>query len=124
MLHSRMKRINAMLRNEISEILLNDMKDPRLGFVTVVQVNTSKDLHTAVVFVSTLSDEEGAGEEVLEALDKARGYIKSLLAQRVILKFMPDLKFRLHEGARHAAEIDRILKDLSPHEDANEEKGD
>jgi ribosome-binding factor A len=112
MLHSRLQRVSHMLRNAISEILLNDMTDPRLRFVTVAHVEMSKDLQSALVFVSVLSDKPEAATEALEALENAKGHIKSLLGRRVVLKFLPDLKFRLHEGARHAARIDEILRGL------------
>jgi len=113
MLHSRIQRVNRSLRNAIGEILLNDMTDPRLRFVTVCHVEVSKDLQSALVFVSVLSDNPGAGPAAIEALENAKGYIKSLLSQRVVLKFLPDLKFRLHQGARHAARIEEVLRDLA-----------
>lgn len=113
MLHSRGRRVSHLLRNAISEILLNDVTDPRLGFVTVCHVEVSKDLQKAVVFVSVLSDDSETVAAALDALEKAKGYIKSLLAERVILRYLPDLRFQLHEGARHAARIDEILRDLS-----------
>jgi ribosome-binding factor A len=119
-----MKRINALLRNEISEILVNDMTDPRVGFVTVMDVETSKDLRTAEVFVSVMSEDDEEVKATLEALEHARGYIKALLADRVVLKFMPDLRFRLHEGARHASRIDALLNELNippASEDASED---
>ncbi|MCX8038261.1 MAG: 30S ribosome-binding factor RbfA [Candidatus Sumerlaeia bacterium] len=113
MLHSRIQRINHLIRNAVGEILLNDLTDPRLGFVTVAHVEVSKDLQSALVFVSVLSDKPEDATAALDALENAKGYIKSLLAQRVVLKFLPDLKFRLHEGAKHAARIDRILRDIA-----------
>lgn len=113
MLHSRIQRVSHLLRNEIAEILLNDVKDPRLSFVTVSHVEVSKDLRKATVFISILSDEADAIGATLEALESAKGYIKSLLSERVILKFMPDLKFRVDQGARHAARIEAILRELA-----------
>ena len=112
MLHSRMKRVSTLLRNEISEILVNDLTDPRLGFLTVCHVEVSKDLHNAVVYVSVLSEDAEQVRSALEALEHAKGYIKALLSQRVVLKFMPDLRFRLHEGARHASRIQALLEQL------------
>jgi len=113
MLHSRIERVSHELRNAIGEILLNDMTDPRLRFVSVCHVEISRDLQSAIVFVSVLSDEAEAGAAALRALEKAKGHIRSLLARRVVLKFLPDLKFRLDQGARHAARIEEILRDLS-----------
>ena len=113
MLHSRIKRVSHLLRNAISEILQNDLTDPRLGFVTVAHVEVSKDLQRAQVFVSVLSDDPKAGAGALKALESAKGYVKSLLAQRVVLKFLPDLQFHLHRGAFNAARIEQILRQLS-----------
>jgi len=119
MLHSRLQRVSHTLRNAIGEILLNDMTDPRLRFVSVAHVEVTKDLQNAIVFVSVLSDDPKAGPDAIAALENAKGYIKNLLSQRVVLKFLPDLKFRLHEGSRHAARIDELLRGLaqeSPHQ--------
>lgn len=126
MLHSRIKRVNHLLQNTIGEILQNEITDPRLGFVTVCHVDVSKDLRKAVVFVSVFTDSEEAQANALEALDSARGYIKSLLSQRVVLKFLPDLQFRLHKGASHAARIDSILREMAepetPHNESEPNK--
>jgi len=122
MLHSRIPRVNHMLRNAIGEILLNDLTDPRLGFVTVARVEVSKDLQKALVFVSVLSDKPEASAAALKALESAKGHIKSLLARRVVLKFLPDLKFRLHEGARYAARIDELLRGLAKEQQSDEKK--
>ena len=114
MLHSRIKRVNHLLQSAIGEILQSDLTDPRLGFVTVCHVDVSKDLRKAVVFVSVLTEDPQAQAAALEALENARGHIRSLLSQRVVLKFLPDLEFRLHHGASHAARIDALLRELPP----------
>jgi ribosome-binding factor A len=124
MLHSRIQRIGHTLQKAIGEILLNELTDPRLKFVSVAHVEMTKDLQSALVFVSLLSDEPEKAKAAMAALESAKGYIKSLLRQRVILKFMPDLKFRIHEGARHAAEIDKLLRDLASQRPPDEEKTD
>jgi len=112
MLHSRMKRVGHTIRNEIGEIIQTEIKDPRLGFVTVQHVEVSKDLQQAIVFVSVLSDDPEEIAATLDALDRARGYIRGVLGRRVVLKFLPSLKFRLHEGAKHAVKVDELLKKI------------
>jgi len=118
---TRIKRVSHLLRNEIGEILENEITDPRIGFVTVCHVEVSKDLRRAVVFVSILSDDSQVEAETLEALENARGYIKSLLSERIVLKFLPDLSFRIHRGASHAARIEAILRKLRDGEKKKEE---
>jgi len=121
MLHSRVQRIGHTIQKAIGDILLNETTDPRLKFVSVAHVEMTKDVQNALVFVSLLSDEPAKAKAALDALESAKGYIKSLLSKRIALKFMPDLKFRIHEGARHAADIDRILRDLASQRPPDEE---
>jgi ribosome-binding factor A len=111
-----MRRVNHEIRNAVSEILLNEIKDPRVGFVTVVHVEVSKDLQRAEVYVSVLSDDPKTVSDTLDALEKAKGYIRTLVGQRVVIKYLPEIRFHLHEGARHAVEIDQILRGLSEKE--------
>ncbi len=109
--YDRPKRVGHLIREEISDIIMKRLKDPRVGFVTVTQVEISKDLRRAKVYVSVM----GSREEVdlsLEGLNSAKYFIKRELGKRVRLKFLPDLDFVYDESMEHAFRIDSILREL------------
>jgi ribosome-binding factor A len=105
---------------------MTEIKDPRLsqGMVTVTGVEATNDLQQANVWVSVYGTEE-AGTEAMEGLEWSRGYIKRLLAERVAMKHLPDLHFKLDRSGAYADKINRLLKqvekDTEPDSDKNEE---
>jgi ribosome-binding factor A len=107
----RLDRVNQLIKEEISTLLQRELKDPRLGFVTVTEVETSKDLRTAKVFVSVLGDErQWAGS--LAALESARGFVRNWLRQHLDLRVTPELDFRADRSMEHAARIQALLRDV------------
>ena len=119
MLHSRIKRVENLIRDQIAQILLLELQDPRFRFITVNSVKVTKDLQHAVVFVSFLEEDETKVHDTLEALARAKGSIKRLLASRIVLKFMPDITFERDASLHRVARIDQIL-----HQIHNEEQPD
>lgn len=119
-LHSRMKRINEELHHAIAGILQNELKDPRIGtgLVTVTDVIVSKDLHNAQVWISVFGSDDAA-KAAMEALEHSRGFIKRLLADRIVLKYMPELHFRLDTSGRNAARINELLKQAGVQHDVD-----
>ncbi len=89
----RLDRVNQLIKEEVSTLLQRELKDPRLGFVTVTDVETSPDLRTAKVFVSVLGGEE-QWRGSLAALVSARGFIRNWLRQHLDLRVTPALEFR------------------------------
>ncbi len=108
----RLDRVNQLIKEEISLLLQRELKDPRLGFVTVTEVDTARDLRTAKVFVSVLGD-DAQWTASLAALDRARGFIRSWLRQHLDLRVTPELDFRPDRSLQHAARIQRLLKELN-----------
>ncbi len=82
-----------LLKREVSKIIEEDLKDPQIGFVTITGMKVTDDLRLAEVLVSVLGDEE-ARKRSLEALTRARGYVRRLIGQRVRLRFTPEIRFR------------------------------
>ena len=119
MLHSRIKRVENLIRDQIAQILLLELQDPRFRFITVNSVKVTKDLQHAIVFVSFLEEDETKVHDTLEALARAKGSIKRLLSSRIVLKFMPDITFERDTSLRRVARIDQIL-----HQIHNEEQPD
>jgi ribosome-binding factor A len=107
----RLDRVNQLIREEISMLLQRELKDPRLGFVTVTHVETSPDLRTAKVFVSVLGD-EAQWTASLTALASARGFARNWLRQHLDLRQTPELDFRADRSMEHAARIQELLRQL------------
>ncbi len=108
---SRLQRVNQLIREEISHLVQRELKDPRLGFVTVTEVDVSKDLRTAKVYVSVLGSETD-WRATLEALESARGYMRNWLAPRLRLRAIPHLTFLPDRSMAHAAHIQTMLEGL------------
>jgi ribosome-binding factor A len=107
----RMRRVDEAVREVLSEALGHrDLKDPRIGFVTVTDVKTSADLRHARVFVSVLGTEEER-EQTLEGLRSAHGVLQRRVAGELRLKRTPELHFELDETAERAARLERLIEE-------------
>lgn len=98
-----------MLREEISLIIQREIRDPGIGFVTVLDVRMSEDLKIAKVYLSIYGSEEEK-KKTQEALKRSRGYIRHLLGDRVKLRYTPELNFIIDDTFEKAARIEEILK--------------
>ena len=112
---SRLQRVNQLIREEISVLIQRELKDPRLGFVTVTEVDVAKDLRTAKVYVSVLGP-EADWRSSLEALENARGFIRNWLVPRLRLRAIPHLTFHPDRSMAHAAHIQTVLEELRTEE--------
>lgn len=97
------------MREEISLIIQREIRDPGIGFITILDVKMSEDLKMAKVMLSVYGDEEEK-KKTLEALKRSKGYIKHLLGQRIKLRLMPELNFVFDDTFEKAARIEEILK--------------
>ncbi len=104
--------MDELLKQELAG-LIRDMKDPRVGFTTVMDVRTSPDLRHARVYVSVLGDEEDK-QATVAVLQGARGYLRARLGRDVTLKYLPELHFELDRTLEQAARIDALLGELDP----------
>ena len=105
----RLERVNQLIKEEISMLVQRQLKDPRLGFVTVTEVDTSPDLKHAIAFVEPLGGAHAA--EVVAGLNRARSHLRGLLGHTVDLRFTPDLKFFHDETFDVAQHMDQLLAD-------------
>ena len=108
--YKRAQRVSDLLREEIAEIVMKKVKDPRLGFLTITGVDITDDLKIAKVYVSILKGEER--ETTLDILNSAKGFIRGEIAKRVRMKTIPSLEFRIDESIEHGDRIDRLLKSI------------
>ena len=107
----RLDRVNQLIKEEISTLLQRELKDPRLGFITVTEVETAKDLRVAKVFVSVLGDQR-QWEGSMAALASARGFVRNWLRQHLDLRVTPEIDFRPDHSMEHAAKIQSLLKQV------------
>jgi len=109
----RSERVGALVKSAIADILLRDVKDRRIGMVTVTGVELSADLRHARVFVSLVGD-EAARARTLAGLESARPYVQSLVGKRLALRFTPELRFFLDPSLEQGDRIERLLRGLPP----------
>jgi len=109
----RIERVNNLIRQEISELLKRQVKDPRLGgFVAVTEVSASPDLRHAKVFVSCLGD-KGEKQEVLTVLTAASGFFRNELAKRLRLRHIPELSFQWDDSIERGAYLLELINKVS-----------
>lgn len=104
----RMRRVDEAIRQVVGEVVAGELKDPRVGFVTVTDVRTSADLSQARVYVSVLGDEPRR-ESSLEGLRSAHGYLQRRVASELRLKRTPTLTFAYDDTTDRALRIDALI---------------
>ncbi len=105
----RVSRLAENLKAEISRMIREELKDPRIGFVTVTAVEVAEDLGHAKVFVSVLGDEEQR-RKTLDGLNSAVGFVRREIGQRIRLRFVPEIVFKYDPSIEHGAQIAKLLK--------------
>ena len=115
----RANRVGEQMKKELSEIIGRKIKDPRIGFVTVTDVQVTGDLQQAKVYISVLGDDEQK-ENTLKGLAKAKGFIRTELGQRIRLRKTPEIIFEFDETIGYDNRINSILHQLQNEEKPNE----
>ena len=119
----RTERVGEMLREEVSTLLQRQLKDPRLGFVTITGADVSPDLRHAKVFVSVLGTTEERTKS-LEALGHARGFLRSELSKRARLRTVPELTFLEDEAAETGSRIFALLQEARQSDELQSDESD
>ena len=112
---ARRARVGNLLQSAIAELLLRDVKDPRIGMVTVTGVDVSPDLKQARVFVAMFGDAP-ARARALAGLDSARSFLQSQAGRRLGLRFTPALRFEIDDSLDRAERVDRLLRGIDSDE--------
>jgi ribosome-binding factor A len=107
-----MRRVDESIRQVLSEHI-GDLKDPRIGFVTVTGVRTTADLKQATVYVSVLGGERRR-ERTIDALRSAHGVLQAQLAREIRLKRTPQLAFEYDPSVEHGVRMSKLIDDLAP----------
>ncbi len=108
----RLERINSLLREEIGSIIQRDLNDPRIGFVSVLEVKASPDLHEAKVFVSVFADDEKR-RKTIKGLKSAAGFIRHEIKERLSLRHAPDIIFELDNSIEKGEHILELIEKVS-----------
>jgi ribosome-binding factor A len=112
----RPERVAELIRQAVGAFLTGNVRDPRIGFVTVTGVEVSPDLSHANVRVSVMGTQEEK-DKSLEGLASAARYLRAQLSGELRLRTSPELHFHLDRGIEHAQQIDRVLKELKESDD-------
>lgn len=112
----RSSRVGEQMKKELGDIIGRKIKDPRIGFVTVTDVEVTGDLQQATVYITVLGDEEQR-ENTLRGLSKAKGFIRSEIGQRIRLRKTPELLFEFDESIETGNRIESLIRDLKEREE-------
>jgi ribosome-binding factor A len=113
----RPDRVGDQIRQELSELLSRGaVHDPGIGFITLTRVKVSPDLQLARVYYTTLGD-EAARKQTAKALERATGFLRRHLGERVRLRRVPELQFQFDESVAHQDRVEQILRDLHDEEE-------
>lgn len=108
----RVNRVAEQMKKELGDIILQKVKDPRIGFVTVTDVEVTGDLQNATIFISVLgSDKEK--EDTLLGLNKARGFIRTEVGSRIRLRKTPEIEFQFDDSIAYGNHIQTLLTQVN-----------
>lgn len=118
----RTDRLGELFRQEISLLLTNGLKDPRIGFATISHVEVTEDLSFAKVFVSVMGDDKDK-QDTLIGLRQSASFLRSKISRQVKIRKMPALQFVLDDSLDHSQRVDEILAELKKAGDLGDESG-
>ena len=104
----RPNRVADQMRTELAQLMHDELKDPRIGFASVVKIEVAPDLRVAKVYISVLGDAE-AKKNTLKGLVSASGFLRGEIGNRLRLRYAPELRFLLDESIEHGAHIAALL---------------
>ena len=104
----RIEKLQELIKQETGKMLLNDIKDPRIGFVTVTDVEMTGDLREAKIFVSVMGDAQQV-KNSLEGLNSALGFVRREIGKRIRLRFTPEISFALDTSLDYGDHIQKLL---------------
>ena len=107
----RSQQVAEELRKIISRILIEDITDPRMGFITVTRIDLTDDLRFARVYYSVLGNDQQK-EDTQEALQENLGFIRRMAVERINMKFAMEIKFEQDKSIEHSFKLDDILKKI------------
>ncbi len=120
---SRSRRISEEIKKIVSSLIREEIKDPRVSRMTsIVSVDTTRDLRFAYIYVSVLEDNKK--EETIEGLNRAKGFIRKSMGEKLDLRYTPEPIFRLDESIENGIYISNLIRQVSPEELKGEDEDD
>jgi len=117
----RTERLNSLLKEVLSEVVRQDVKNPHVSeLITITEVEITKDLHYAKVYVSVIGDEKER-KETIDALQSAAGFISTMASKKVVMRYFPSLKFILDTTVDEQMKIDSLLKKIDEEKKSREQ---
>ena len=111
---NRIIRISEEIRKEVSDIILNDLKDPRIsGMISITKASVTKDMRYAKIYFSVLGGPEDK-KHILEGLKNAAGFIRKEIGHRMKLRYIPEMIFEVDDSIEYGFKISNILKQITP----------
>ncbi len=110
MVSRRLLQVARTLQREISQVVLTELKDPRIGFVTITRVEPAADIRSARVYVSVLGDEKKE-RLALQGLRRAAGYVQAAVTERLHMRYAPVLEFRVDPSVKGTSRVSRLLQE-------------
>jgi ribosome-binding factor A len=111
--YQRSQRVGDQIQRELAQLILQDVKDPRVGMVTITGVEVTKEFEHATVYVTVLGDDADV-KKTLEGLNQARGFLRRELARRVKLRIAPDLHFTHDKTVSNAMRLSALIDSVAP----------
>lgn len=108
----RANRVSEEIKKVIGDIITRKLKDPRVGFVTITDVEVTGDLQQAKIFLTVLGDQQEE-EETLAGLEKAKGFIRSEIGKHIRLRKTPEILFEIDQSIETGNRIERLIHDLN-----------
>jgi ribosome-binding factor A len=108
----RADRVGTLIQEEISRLLLQSVKDPRIGFVAVTRVSVTDDLRQAMVYIASIKGEEKQRQESLIGLKRAAGFLRGELGRRLTLRYVPELLFSIDDSLERDMHLDELFRQI------------
>lgn len=108
----RVERVQEFLKTELSQIIQHELKDPRIGFVSITDVEATDDLRHARVFVSVLGDDD-AKAQTMAGLQSAQGFIRGEIAKRMRTRYTPEIAFKLDQSIERGTRLMSLIRDVT-----------
>ena len=122
--YPRSRRVGDQIRRELAELIRDEIRDPRVGSVTVSEVEVSRDFAHANVYVTGLGKAEAESRAMAEALNGAAGFLRRQLARRVRLRTVPALRFHYDPVFDQGARLNALIDQVAPDDDSGGQRGD
>ena len=119
--YRRPNKVGGVIQEEISRMLLREIKDPRIGFVTITRVRVSKDLRSVKVYFSVLGD-QSAQADSLKGFNSATGFMRRELGRRLRLRYVPDIVFSFDPSLEHMGRLAELIQEIHEEEKPEDAK--